>query len=346
MSQYLPILSRDEVNQLSVHLGRHQEEDGTWLLRPPLGTGLPPTSESRETIALLALLAWEPNPQVAATARYSREKTVAWLRENKSTDTTQAIALRLLLDVRTGKSAEQLQSGIDRLLSLKNSDGGWRQVSEMSSDAYATGQTLWVLSFAAIKRDRPEIGRAISFLVANQRADGSWPMAFRSHPGDDTTRARNPVPITYFGSAWATLGLVRSVPPILDIAARQKHAFDAIAAFNGTFERDEGSPDKPVTFVDIGWGNYDDEDLARMVMHLAAFPRLTALKVRYTNVTDAGLVQLKSLSRLQSLSLETTSITDAGLAPLKDLTHLGGNDNQASNRPNSYQVGRLCGGEN
>ena len=35
-------------------------------------------------------------------------------------------------------------------------------------------------------------------------------MTPRAHPG--ATPANNTVPITYFGSAWATLGLMRSVP--------------------------------------------------------------------------------------------------------------------------------------
>ena len=78
MSQNLPILSRDEIHRLGVHIARHQEDDGAWLLRPPSGSGAPPTSESRETIALLALLAWEPHvsadPQEAAAARDSRHR--------------------------------------------------------------------------------------------------------------------------------------------------------------------------------------------------------------------------------------------------------------------------------
>jgi N-acyl-D-amino-acid deacylase len=217
MSQTLPILSRDEVNQVAVHLARHQEADGAWLLPPP-ANGAPPVWESRETLALWALLAWEPHvppdPQEAAAARASREKALAWLGETRPTDTTQALGLRVLLDARTGKSTEQIQAGIDRLLGTQNADGGWSQVQDCPSDAYATGQTLWFLSGAGVKRDRPEIGRAVSFLVASQRKDGSWPMTSRNHPGVETTRnpIRNPVPITYFGSAWATIGLVRSVP--------------------------------------------------------------------------------------------------------------------------------------
>ena len=66
-----------------------------------------------------------------------------------------------------------------------------------------------VLNLAGVKPDRKEVRRAVEFLVRTQNADGSWPMTPRSHP--DTTPAKNPAPITYFGSAWATIGLARSV---------------------------------------------------------------------------------------------------------------------------------------
>ena len=51
----------------------------------------------------------------------------------------------------------------------------------------------------------------MDFLVASQRPDGAWPMKSRAHPG--AKPYTNPVPITYFGSAWATLGLLRSTSP-------------------------------------------------------------------------------------------------------------------------------------
>lgn len=238
-------------------------------------------------------------------------------------ETLQAIALRLLLDVRSGKPPEQLQPGIDRLLGMQNTDGGWRQLPEMPSDAYATGQTLWVLSFAGVQPDRPEIVRAISFLVANQRDDGSWPMPFRSHPGlEEPARVRKPIPITYFGSAWATLGLVRMVPPVLDPSIRHKRALDMIVAINGKVERDEGDPNKPVTSAFLGHGPFDDDDLAQAAVHLTAFPLLKSLKMKYTKLTDAGLVHLQPLLQLQDLSLELSEITDAGLVQLKGFTQL------------------------
>ena len=147
-------------------------------------------------------------------------------------------------------------------------------------------------------------------------------MTFRFHPGDDTTRVRDPVPITYFAAAWGTLGLVRMVPPVLDPAVRQKRAITAIVAINGKIEHSEGDPAKPVTSADIGWGAYDDNDLAQMVARLTAFPQLTTLKIRYSKLTDAGVVHLKKLPALRNLSLETSAITDAGLAQLTELTNL------------------------
>jgi hypothetical protein len=213
MSQNLPVLSRDEINWIARLHARRQAEDGAWESPPPKN-GPPPTWESRETVALLSLLAWESyvpaDPKEAAAARASRDKAETWLSKTKSTDTTQALTLRLLLDARRRAAEKQLQPAIDRLLKRQNADGGWSQTKDLPSDAYATGQALYVLSFADVKNDRPEIQSAVSFLAARQSEDGSWPMTSRGHPG--VKPFTNPVPITYFGAAWATLGLARSVP--------------------------------------------------------------------------------------------------------------------------------------
>src|SRR5262245_57197790 len=167
MSQNLPILSRDEINRIAVNLAARQRQDGTWQSPPPKN-GPPPTWESDETIALLALLAWEPyvpsDSRDAAAARAGQERALAWLNKTRSTETTQALTFRLLLDDRHG-TPDKLQPGIERLVAAQNSDGGWRQTNDLPSDAYATGQALYALSFAGVKSDRPEIRRAVSFLI-------------------------------------------------------------------------------------------------------------------------------------------------------------------------------------
>ena len=83
---------------------------------------------------------------------------------------------------------------------------------ELRSDAFATGQSLYALSLAGFTAERPEIQRGIDFLVAAQKADGSWPMISRSTPDGSPGSAKLLTPITCAASSWATLGLARLVP--------------------------------------------------------------------------------------------------------------------------------------
>jgi hypothetical protein len=82
----------------------------------------------------------------------------------------------------------------------------------MKSDAFATGQTLYVLSLAGFTSKQPEIKRGIDFLVATQKPDGSWPMISRSTPDGSPGSSKLLTPITCAASSWATLGLARLVP--------------------------------------------------------------------------------------------------------------------------------------
>lgn len=208
-------ISADELKRIAGHLLRHQESDGSWSWSSaPAQNRPPPVFESDEVVTLMAYLALAPqvpaDPREKSAARDSLEKAAAWLGKTRPSDSTQAAALRLLVKVRAGESAQTLQPEIDRFLGQQNRDGGWGQLKDFPSDAYATGQALYVLNMVGVKTDRAEVRRGVAFLVASQKEDGSWPMTSRAHPG--ARPATNRVPITYFGSAWATLGLLRSVP--------------------------------------------------------------------------------------------------------------------------------------
>jgi hypothetical protein len=218
MAQAVPgqqAVSAEDLKQIAGHLLRHQEADGSWAWSsaPPKNRP-PPFFESDEVATLLAYMALGPHvpadPGKKSEARDGRGRASAWLGKVKASDTTQAAALQLLVKVRAGGPAKDLGPEIDRFLCLQNKDGGWGQLHDRPSDAYATGQALYVLSLAGVRSDRREVARAAAFLVASQKQDGSWPMTPRAHPG--ATPANNTVPITYFGSAWATLGLMRSGP--------------------------------------------------------------------------------------------------------------------------------------
>ncbi len=205
----------DDMRRIAGHLLQHQEADGSWSwAAAPAKNRPPPVFESDEVATLLGYLALGPQAagqaKEKAAARTARERAAAWLAKTPPSDTTQAAALRLLRKARGGPAAA-LQLEIDAFLARRNADGGWPQVPGGKSDGYATGQALYVLSLVGVAPDRPEVRRAVAFLTATQRADGSWPMTSRSHPG--ATPMTNPSPITHFGTAWATIGLLRSIPP-------------------------------------------------------------------------------------------------------------------------------------
>jgi squalene-hopene/tetraprenyl-beta-curcumene cyclase len=207
-------VTADELKRIGKHLLRHQEADGSWAWSSaPSKNRPPPVFESDEVATILAYIALGPqlpaDPKEKSDVRDARDNADAWLAKQKPNDTTQAAALRLLMKARAGVPAKELQTEIDRFIGRRNKDGGWGQLKEAPSDAYATGQALYVLNLVGVKPDRAEVKRAVTFLVEAQKEDGSWPITPRSHP--DATPAKNAVPITYFGSAWGTLGLLRSV---------------------------------------------------------------------------------------------------------------------------------------
>lgn len=217
MAQCVPkqdAISADELKRIAGHLLRHQEADGSWAWSSaPAKNRPPPFFESDEIATLLGAMALDPHvpadPNEKSATRDARARATAWLGDHKPTDTTQAAAYRMLAKVRAGTPAKTLQPEIDQFLGRQQKDGGWAQVPDRPSDAYATGQALYVLNIAGVKPDHAAIQSGVAFLVSTQKGDGSWPMTRRGHPG--VTPGEFTVPIIYFGSAWGTMGLMRTV---------------------------------------------------------------------------------------------------------------------------------------
>lgn len=218
MAQAVPkqnALTADDQKKIVGHLVRHQEKDGEWAWSSaPAKNRPPPFFESDEVATLLADIALAPqvpaDPKEKSDVRDAREKGLAWLAKEKSTETTQALALRLFRDVRLGKTAKELQPQIDALLKRQNTDGGWGQLKDAASDAFATGQVLYFLSIAGVKSDTKEMNHGLTFLVSTQKEDGSWPMKRRGHPG--VTPGDFTWPIIHLGSAWGTIALAHCAP--------------------------------------------------------------------------------------------------------------------------------------
>ena len=93
----------------------------------------------------------------------------------------------------------------------------------------------------------------------------------------------------------------------------------AIEKLGGRVTVDEDNPGKPVIKVDF----MDTEITDAGLENLRGLTQLQSLDLAGTKVTDAGLAHLKGLTKLQSLDLfRATNVTDAGLAHLKGLTEL------------------------
>jgi hypothetical protein len=187
---------------------RKQQPAGSWEFFATLRR--PPINENQTTDAAWIILALQEDNDAPEK---SLKKAVEWLEAAKRTDTHQDKVMKVLLGVRAGKPRKESQTTIDELLALQRADGGWSQtVPEPKGDAFATGQTLYVLSLAGFTADRPEVGRGLDFLVATQKADGSWPMTSRSTPDGSPGSAKLLTPITCAASSWATLGMARLAP--------------------------------------------------------------------------------------------------------------------------------------
>jgi hypothetical protein len=211
-AQSLPLTDgqKQSVRLIAEEIVKKQQADGSWEFFATLRR--PPINESQITDAVWIILALRGDGDLPESQRASLEKALDWLKSAKPAGLFQEKVLMLMLAARSGRSRSELQPQIDEIYAAQRADGGWAQLTEMPSDAYATGQTLYVLALVGESAAQPEIKRAIDFLVATQAADGSWPMTSRSTPDGRPGSAKLLTPITCAASSWATLGLARLVP--------------------------------------------------------------------------------------------------------------------------------------
>lgn len=215
-AQSLPLLTEGQKQSLKLiaeEIVKKQQPDGSWEFFPTLRR--PPINESQTTDAAWIILALEglQGADLPEAQRAALSKAVAWYGAQKRSDLHQDKVMKVLMGARAGKSRDTMQATIDELLALQRPDGGWSQtVPELKSDAFATGQTLYVLSLVGYTVERPEIKRGVDFLVATQTPDGNWPMISRSTPDGRPGSSKLLTPITCAAASWATLGLARLTP--------------------------------------------------------------------------------------------------------------------------------------
>jgi len=104
----------------------------------------------------------------------------------------------------------------DAILVAQQDDGGWAETDERPSDAFSTGQTIFMLCNTGTTPDDPAVTRGRDFLLRTQHADGSW--KFESHVRPVQPFFDNGDPhgkhqfISVAATAWATSALVHLMP--------------------------------------------------------------------------------------------------------------------------------------
>jgi hypothetical protein len=187
-----------------------QEKDGSWKRvnesRPILSS-----PDTLTTLALLALSA--PNaPDMGTEGTTAKEKGLQWLETAKPDGELQPVALRLILWRRLGRAGAEWEPLVQQIRSVQNEDGGWGQIKNAKSDAYATGQALYALAEAGANPGAEAFAKAQGFLAKTQRQDGAWAMTSRAIMGNGKVATKFE-PIIHAASAWAVMGLVRSAQP-------------------------------------------------------------------------------------------------------------------------------------
>jgi len=119
-------------------------------------------------------------PGRAAETRERIERAKQWLLHAEAV-TTEDHAMRLAGVAAAGSSAAELRKLAEPILARQRPDGGFAQRDNFTSDAYATGMTLWALADAKVIQPNQDVYRkGVRFLLATQNADGSWHVSSRA----------------------------------------------------------------------------------------------------------------------------------------------------------------------
>jgi ankyrin repeat protein len=158
-------------------LAAQQYADGRW--HTPFNPTRPPMEDSdffRTALGIQALKVYAP-PARRADGADQINRASAWLMKAKPV-TAEDRNYQMLGLKWAGAADATLRPLAQAAIALQRPDGGWSQTAELSSDAFATGQTLYVLAELGIKDAAFEKG--VRFLLGTQKPDGSWYVASRS----------------------------------------------------------------------------------------------------------------------------------------------------------------------
>jgi N-acyl-D-amino-acid deacylase len=198
------------------YLFLRQREDGAWpgvADRPPSEgsafTGTAFAIRSLKAYGVAAASEDRPKQQERVNQAIARGRD--WLLKNTHKHTEDMVFRLRGLHYAVAEPAVIDAARAD-LLKAQREDGGWSQLPDLSSDAYATGSALVALRESGLPADHAALQKGVKFLRDTQKADGSWLVETRSRPvqvffdnGDPHGKSQF---ISFAATGWATLALL------------------------------------------------------------------------------------------------------------------------------------------
>ena len=203
----------DTTEAMVAYLLDTQEADGSFwrnVHRPPLED-----SQFMSTVLSAYYLQLHAAPAQTDAADAAVEAAVRWLDQaepvSQEDHNARMWGLRLF-----GAEPRPLAEAIAAVLTRQRPDGGWAQLADMDSDAYATGQTLFLLRESGLHTPSPAWQRGIDWLLDQQQPDGTWHVRTRSHPVQEMFDAGFPHDkdqfISISATSWAAAALAAALP--------------------------------------------------------------------------------------------------------------------------------------
>lgn len=206
----------DRATDALVHeLAARQRLDGSWFpdnQRPPLDQG-----QFLSTALAMRALQLYPLPGRRAELQKRVERARQWF-VSATPVTTQDAAMKLLGLAWAHAQPAAVRRAAQDLLNLQRADGGWSQLSQLESDAFATGQALYALySSGALRPSDKQYALGMQFLVSSQLPDGSWHVKTRALGFQKYFESGYPHGhdqwISAGAAAWATAALAAGTEP-------------------------------------------------------------------------------------------------------------------------------------
>jgi hypothetical protein len=185
-----------------------QRADGHWpsVYRPPSEA-----SEFTATALSLRGIQLYGTPRFRAADDRAVRAAATWL-ANSTPRATEDYAFRVFGLTWAAADVAVRRSALRDLVAPQSGDGGWAQLPSLTSDAYATGQSLAALAEAGMSPTDPVYRRGVRYLLDTQLPDGSWLVKSRAHATQAYFETGFPHGANQFISAaatnWATQALV------------------------------------------------------------------------------------------------------------------------------------------